>query len=97
MNGIDNEPKVLVPVPSSKATPATPANFRTAIIADRLAAICPNTVVAPALRFKAARPNSREEGGSRSPLVIYGELVLTGPLPAGRIILVDDVMTGAAT
>lgn len=87
-------PKILVPVPSSKTTLTSPADFRTAVIANKVAALCPGTVVAPVLRFKAARANSRDEGGSRSPQVIYSELALNGQLPAGRIILVDDVLTG---
>lgn len=94
VNSIDDGPKVLIPVPSSKTTPTTPADFRTAVIAGKIAAMCPKTVVAPVLRFRAARPNSREEGGSRSAQVIHSELVLSGTLPPGRIILVDDVMTG---
>lgn len=86
--------KVLVPVPSSKSTPETGADFRTAIIANKIAAGCTNTIVAPLLRFKKPRLNSREEGGSRDPDVLYSEMVLTGSLPAGTIILVDDVLTG---
>lgn len=94
VNSMGNGPKVLVPVPSSKSTPDTPADFRTAVIADKIAALCPNVTVVPALRFKTARSNSREEGGSRSADVLYREMVLTQALPEGRIILVDDVMTG---
>lgn len=87
-------PNVLVPVPSSKSTLSSKPDFRTAIIANKVAAACANTVVAPILRFKAPRPNTRDEGGSRAAPVIYTELVLSGPVPAGRIVLIDDVVTG---
>ncbi|MCK9919272.1 hypothetical protein MXD81_60095 [Microbacteriaceae bacterium K1510] len=86
--------KILVPIPSSKSTPESPATFRTAIIANKIAALASNTTVAPVLRFKAARPNAHEEGGSRSANTIHSELVLIKDLPPGQVILVDDVMTG---
>lgn len=94
INAAGNGPFVLVPIPSSKSTPTSAAIFRTAAIADKIAALVPGAKVAPYLRFKAERPNSRDEGGSRSPCTLYGEMVLTQPLPTGRIILIDDVMTG---
>ena len=91
---LGKHPKAILPVPSSKSTPAKPATFRTAVIAQKIAALCPNTTALPVLRFKAERPNTREEGGSRSPNVLYGEMVLTQQLPDVQVILVDDVMTG---
>ena len=93
VTGIQGQ-KILVPVPSSKSTPSTGADFRTVMIANKIAAACPGTIVAPSLRFKKARPNSREEGGSRAAGDLYQELVLTEPLPVGTVVLVDDVLTG---
>ena len=56
-------PKIIVPIPSSKSIPGGQPTFRTALIADRIARLSNQTTSAPVLRFKAARPNSREEGG----------------------------------
>jgi predicted amidophosphoribosyltransferase len=86
-------PKIFIPIPSSKSTPDTPANFRTAVIADKIAALCPDATAMPALRFKSPRPSSREEGGSRSADVLHGEMVLVRTLPQSDVILIDDVMT----
>lgn len=86
--------KVIVPIPSSKSTPASAPTFRTAVIAEKLAAATANAVSAPHVRFLKERPNSREEGGSRDPHVIRGELTLIQQMPLGTLILLDDVLTG---
>src|SRR4051794_20688805 len=86
-------PKIIVPVPSSKSIPLCLPTFRTALIADRIAKLSNQTQAVPVLRFGAERPSSREEGGSRDPHVLHGEMVLTHVLPAGEIILLDDVVT----
>jgi predicted amidophosphoribosyltransferase len=64
------------------------------VIAQKIAALCVNTLPFPSLRFSAERPNSREEGGSRSSAALYPSLELSAKLPAGQLILVDDVLTG---
>jgi hypothetical protein len=86
-------PKVIVPVPSSKTIVQSPATFRTAILAQKVAALAKNAVSFPGLRFQTAQPNSREEGGSRSAEVLYPLLRLQR-LPPGDIVLLDDVVTG---
>lgn len=85
---------VLVPVPSSKTTLSSAVDFRTALIANRIATRRRNTVVAPVLRFENARPNSREEGGSRNAGELYLDMRITERLPMGRVVLVDDILTG---
>lgn len=85
--------KVVVPVPSSKTTLSSAPTFRTALIAPKIAALCPNTTAAPVLRFESEQPNSREEGGTRSALEIHARLRFAGPIPPGLLILVDDVFT----
>lgn len=39
-------------------------------------------------------PNSREEGGTRDAAELYQQLLLTSNVPAGELILLDDVLTG---
>ncbi len=86
--------KIIVPVPSSKTTPQSAPDFRTALIARRAAARCVNTLPFPSLRFASERANSREEGGTRSAPTLYEALQLVAKIPAGRLILLDDVLTG---
>jgi hypothetical protein len=86
--------KIIVPVPSSKSTLKSPPNFRTAVIAQKIASLCVNTLPFPSLRFESERPNSREEGGSRSASALYPAMRLAAKLPAGELILLDDVLTG---
>jgi predicted amidophosphoribosyltransferase len=94
INALGGAAKVIVPVPSSKTTLKSPATFRTAIIAQKLAAACPNTISFPELRFETEQLNSREEGGSRAAVVLYPLLRFRRSLPAGHIVLLDDVFTG---
>jgi len=94
VNGLGRHRKVIVPVPSSKTTLASPATFRTAEIAQRIAKRSINTLPFPSLRFKKEMPNSREEGGTRDATELYQEMQLTAGLPAGALILLDDVLTG---
>jgi predicted amidophosphoribosyltransferase len=94
INSLGPQKKVIVPVPSSKSTVASPPTFRTAFIASKLAAACANTISFPELRFASPQRNSREEGGSRSAEVLYPLLRMCQPLPDGHIILLDDLCTG---
>ena len=89
-------PKVLIPIPGSSTLIGDPPSFRTARIADAIAAASNRTVtVAPILRFRQAMQPSRS-GGSRDPQVIYDNLRTIGNLPVGEVILVDDVVTSSA-
>jgi hypothetical protein len=85
--------KILIPVPSSKTTLDSPEVFRTMLIANAIAARVPNSFVLSTLRFKEARPSSREEGGSRDPDILYPNLAFLKAIPIGKIVLIDDVMT----
>jgi hypothetical protein len=87
------QPKVLIPIPSSKTIVASPEDFRTFKIAQEIAARVPKATATSLLRFIEPRPSSREEGGSRDPEVLYSNMILTGAIPAGQIILIDDIMT----
>lgn len=87
-------PTVLIPIPSSKTTPSSPDNFRTAQIAGAVAAKCRTpTVVAPVLRWKKPMPSASEQGGSRDPKILYPQLMLIAQPPAGTCVLIDDVAT----
>ncbi|TWI58287.1 hypothetical protein IQ16_08193 [Bradyrhizobium huanghuaihaiense] len=90
---LGNQPKILIPIPSSKTIIASTEDFRTYKIAQEIAARVPNATTTSVLRFIEARPSSREDGGSRDPNVLYPNMALTGAVPLGQIILVDDVMT----
>jgi hypothetical protein len=87
------QPKVLIPIPSSKTIVASPEDFRTFKIAQEIAARVPKATATSLLRFVEPRPSSREEGGSRDPEVLYPNMTLTGAIPPGQIILIDDIMT----
>ena len=87
-------PKVLIPIPSSKTTPSSPDNFRTAQIARAVAARCRTpTVVASVLRWTRPIPSASEEGGSRDPKILYPLLTLTAQPPLGTCVFIDDVAT----
>jgi hypothetical protein len=87
--------KVLIPIPSSHTVVASPADFRTAAIAAAVARRCTTQVsVAPILRFLHPMLRSRDERGPRDWPTLKGALCLTGLLPAGNPVLVDDVLTG---
>jgi hypothetical protein len=90
---LGNGRKILIPVPSSKTIIESPEDFRTMLIAKAIAARVPNSLALSALRFRAARPSSREEGGSRDPQVLYKNLAVLKAIPIGTIVLIDDVMT----
>jgi predicted amidophosphoribosyltransferase len=93
VNAISSGPKVLVPVPSHDALEHSPGDFRTAQIAQSLAAACGGNVkAAPVLRLREEMVPS-SAGGTRDPEEIYPNLVVTHPLPPGDVILVDDVYT----
>jgi hypothetical protein len=94
ITGLGPEPKVIVPIPSSKTTLTSVADFRTAIIAEKVAKLCPNTTCFPDLRFDREMSSSSEEGGTRDADELYQRLQLGGSMPAGQIILLDDVVTG---
>lgn len=94
IKGLGPGRNIIVPVPSSKTTIKSDANFRTALIARKIAALSVNTLPFPSLRFDSERPNSREEGESRAAPDVYSGLRLIANLPAGRLILLEDVLTG---
>jgi hypothetical protein len=86
--------KVLIPIPSSKTTPSSSDDFRTAQIARAVAAKCRTpTVVAPVLRWKKPIPSASEEGGSRDARILYPLLSLMPQVPDGTCIFIDDVAT----
>jgi hypothetical protein len=89
---LPGSPKILVPIPGSATTIDSAPDFRTALIAEKIAARMRTARAFPWLRFNAARPNSRQ-GGSRDPEVLYRAMRLRRNIPEGEIILIDDVLT----
>jgi hypothetical protein len=71
IKALGSQPKVLIPIPSSKTIIASPEDFRTFKIAEEIAARVPKATATSLLRFIEPRPSSREEGGSRDPSVLY--------------------------
>jgi predicted amidophosphoribosyltransferase len=94
VNSLGTGPKIIVPIPSSKTIVTSADDFRTAIIAAKVAGLCPNTVACPNLRFDQVMASSSEEGGTRDAYELYERLRLIGDLPAGQVVLLDDVLTG---
>jgi hypothetical protein len=90
---LGSQPKILIPVPSSKTIVSSSEEFRTMKLAQAVAARVQGATAISALRFIEARPSSREEGGSRDPAVLYPNLTIARALPEGQIILIDDIMT----
>ncbi|ESY03893.1 hypothetical protein X753_21310 [Mesorhizobium sp. LNJC399B00] len=86
-------PKVLVPIPNRSAVIGSSAAPRTALIAHAVRrATSGAVVVADVLRWKRQLPKSTDIA-SRRPEVLLPDLVLTGKLPVGTVVLVDDVFT----
>lgn len=85
-------PKVLVPVPSSMTVVGAMDEFRTALIARVMASYCANATVAPVLRWTEEMVPSYA-GGPRNKWILYPKLALTGPVPQGTLVLIDDVQT----
>lgn len=88
-----NQRVVLVPIPSHATLVGSNESFRTQQIAEAISEnLSLESAVAPFLRFrKKATPSSA--GGTRDPKIIYPNLALTQNMPAGNIILIDDVFT----
>ncbi|NRD64766.1 phosphoribosyltransferase [Corallococcus exiguus] len=92
-------PNILIPLPGSKLVPGasigqhSPHTLATKLAA-RLTQIGTPTQVADVLRWAQPMQNTHGEGGSRDPEQLYPHLLVTGPVPAGRRLLLDDVCTG---
>ncbi len=87
-------PISLVPIPGSKCDRQSLGTPRTAALANAISgAFGPGARVCDMLRWKAALASANEQGGSRDPKFLLANLVRTGPVPSGRLILVDDVLT----
>ena len=87
------QPKIVVPISSSSTVGKDPATFRTAKLASEVAKRCTTQATAfPFLRWKEAKPNSRN-GGTRDSRLLYQNLTLSRDLPPGDCVLVDDVCT----
>jgi hypothetical protein len=94
VDGTANGQKVLIPIPSSKTTPSSADNFRTAEIARVVAAKCQTpAVIASVLRWTKPIPSASEEGGSRDPRILYPQLTLTAEPAPGTCVFIDDVAT----
>ena len=87
--GVENP--VIVPIPNRNALVGT-NDFNTARIARSVATASGGRVQAAAhLRFREFVP--KEQGARQSVIELVENMVLTEPLPAGTIVLLDDVFT----
>jgi hypothetical protein len=88
-------PLTFVPVPNSSCAVTNNAEPRTLLLAQAIAARVGNANVWDGLRWTMVMlPSSR--GGTRDPQVLYDNLMVTKEVPAGRIVLIDDVRTTGA-
>jgi predicted amidophosphoribosyltransferase len=92
IDGLGTGQKILIPIPGSKAIASLNTDFRTAQIARSVAAHCANAAVVPILRWREEMIPSHA-GGPRDQRVLYPKLVVTGRIPKGRIVLIDDMYT----
>jgi hypothetical protein len=92
-------PNILIPLPGSKLVQGASAGLHSphtmaAKLAARLNQIGAPTHVVDVLRWDQPMRNTHGEGGSRDPEALFPHLLVTGQVPAGRLVLVDDICTG---
>lgn len=84
---------ILVPIPSSGATVETPTAGTGATMATAVAQrIGARAQVADVLRFSVAMQSSRH-GGTRDTGTLFDRLRVIDNVPAGHVVLIDDVCT----
>lgn len=86
--------KVLVPIPNRSAFIGSGTEPRTAAMARAIQAVMGEeaAICADILRWSCQLPRSTD-AASRNPVNLFPSLELTGDIPWGTIILVDDVFT----
>ena len=90
---IDDNQKVLIPIPAGDVVEDSPDDFRTTKIAREISSFCGSkTVVAPILRWNEPMTPSRK-GGPRDARVLYSHLIQNGEIPQGTVVLIYDVFT----
>ncbi|WNG24124.1 hypothetical protein F0U62_08880 [Cystobacter fuscus] len=92
-------PNILIPLPGSKLVRGASVGLHSphtmaAKLAARINKAGTTTHVVDVLRWDEPMRNTHGEGGSRNPEDLYSHLLVTGQVPAGRLVLVDDVCTG---
>lgn len=89
------KPVTLVPIPGSKITSVSSPKFRTLRLANSIANhLNGGCTAVPSIVFKQEMLSSRK-GGPRDPYVLLDAMRLLS-VPAGKVILIDDVYTTAA-
>lgn len=88
-------PLVFAPIPNSSSTVNSRKPPNTYGLAQAIVARLQGATMWDGLRFRVAMQKSRQ-GGTRDPQELYGNLVITGPIPNAGIVLVDDVRTTGA-
>lgn len=84
-------PYSLVPVPNSSAT-TTRHRPRTALLAQAVSAATGQPAL-DVLRWHQDLGAASEHQGTRDPETIFGNIREIAPVPRGRVVLVDDVLT----
>jgi hypothetical protein len=84
-------PIILCPIPDSQCTPTSTHVSRTLALAHALARRIPKLQVWQGIRFK--KPVQKK---IRDEQILFAAMVCGGPIPAGGIILLDDVCTTGA-
>ncbi len=83
---------VIVPVPGSKDTSEQAVREGGTYLMARALAERIGASVEPCLWWRQAMPSAHHENGSRDPAVLVPNLV-HGEVPAGKVVLLDDVIT----
>ncbi len=91
------ETTAIVPIPNSTGIIGAPANYRTLLYAQAMAAAsCGKLVAVDSLRWKKAVPAAHRQGGHRTPEPRYDNLQVIQK-PNYPVILFDDVVTSGSS
>ena len=95
--GVLMPPATLVPAPTRRSAARRRGGDPVARMATAAFSACPDITVVPALRTTAGVRDSVGLSGSDRERNIAGRVRLTGPVPPGEVLLVDDIVTTGAT
>lgn len=95
--GVLAAPLTLVPAPTRRSAARRRGGDPVARMAAAACAACPDIHVAPVLRTTAWVRDSVGLSGADRERNIAGRVLVSRPLPAGEVLVVDDIVTTGAT